>query len=486
MLGLTDVGCTGFAPVVKVRTIEQAKYEQMWNHAAYRGVAPGEGAAPLFLSQAQPKAGSSIIDFGTGTGRGALMLALFGGLRVEMLDFAENCLDPEVREALQTQAHALRFTSHDLNKPCPYTASYGYCTDVMEHLPPAEVDVVLKNILLASQHVFFQISCQEDSLGVLIGQPLHLSVHPYSWWLKKLQDLDCVVHWSRDEGTHCLFYVTAWQSGESFVNAGALNTTEDEILNNVRANIAVDAAGPDLAWNQVAPHLTNDTEVMILGGGPSLSGFEEAIKAHRSEGVKLITTNGTYNWCLDRGLTPSAQIMVDAREFNKRFVSPVVPECKYLMASQVHPEVMKGLPHDRTLLWHTTMENAREELNARYEIYHAIPGGSSVMLRAIPLLRMLGFRKFHLYGFDSCLSDDAHHAYKQPENDGAMVIDVTCGGRVFKCHPWMVSQAQEFMDLIKFLGDEIEIEVYGDGLIAHILNTGASLSDLDVSTVEVV
>jgi len=41
----------------------------------------------------------------------------------------------------------------------------------------------------------------------------------------------------------------------------------------------------------------------------------------------------------------------------------------------------------------------------------------------------------------------------------------------------MVSQAQEFIDLIKMLGDEIELEVYG-GLLHHILKTGASYADL--------
>jgi hypothetical protein len=40
----------------------------------------------------------------------------------------------------------------------------------------------------------------------------------------------------------------------------------------------------------------------------------------------------------------------------------------------------------------------------------------------------------------------------------------------------MVAQAHEFMDLIKFLGDEIELAIYGDGLLSHILRTGAELS----------
>jgi hypothetical protein len=45
----------------------------------------------------------------------------------------------------------------------------------------------------------------------------------------------------------------------------------------------------------------------------------------------------------------------------------------------------------------------------------------------------------------------------------------------------MISQAQEFLDLIKFLGSEIELEVYGDGLLAHILNVGAEKQDLQAN-----
>jgi hypothetical protein len=40
----------------------------------------------------------------------------------------------------------------------------------------------------------------------------------------------------------------------------------------------------------------------------------------------------------------------------------------------------------------------------------------------------------------------------------------------------MTSQASEFRDLVRFLGDEVELAVYGDGLIAHIVATGATFS----------
>jgi hypothetical protein len=105
-----------------------------------------------------------------------------------------------------------------------------------------------------------------------------------------------------------------------------------------------------------------------------------------------------------------------------------------------------------------------------------IPGGSTVLLRAIPLLRMLGYHRFHLYGCDSCLTGDAHHAFSQPENDDRAVVPVmVTGGRVFYCHPWMSSQAREFVTMIQKLGETFDMIVHGDGLLAHIVNTGAQI-----------
>lgn len=475
-----EASLAGYAPVVTVGPAvmtEQQKYERMWKHPQYRAVAPGEHIAEQFIKIAKPGQGAEVIDFGSGTGRGALMLAVLGNLRVHMTDFAANCLDEDVRHMLTTQPQALSFQQHDLTKSLGRHAPYGFCTDVMEHIPPEQVDGVLTNILQAAQHVFFQIACNDDVCGALIGAPLHLSVHDHAWWLRKLQDSGAVVHWSEDCGTHCCFYVTGWMVGEEFQKQGRLNVEEQQILDNVRANLTG-------GWNEASPHVTNDLEVMILAGGPSLANHELDIHRLRKAGAKLVTLNGTYNWALDHGLKPSAQVVLDARAFNKRFVSPQIDACAYLISSQCHPEVLEGLPKDRTWLWHTTMESIREEVNGARKTWWGVPGGSTVMLRAIPLLRMLGYKKFHLFGFDSCLQGDAHHAYSQPENNDSPVIAVTCGERVFHCHPWMCQQAQQFQELIKFLGDELDLEVYGDGLIAHMLNTGARLADSQLIELE--
>jgi SAM-dependent methyltransferase len=460
------------------RPPERDIYQKLWENPAYRKVAPGEYCVREFLMQARPLVGSNIIDLGCGTGRASLLLAMpppaGGSFKVTMVDFTDNCLDSDIKDMLSTQQDYLKFVQADLTYALPFKAAYGFCTDVLEHIPPEDVDAVLNNCLASCAHVFFQIATQPDVMGGLVGHPLHLTVQPYEWWLQKFQDRKCVVHWSREDAGSCMFYVTAWMDGKEIQKTGELNIADKIARDNVKFNTSQ-------GWMQVTPHETTLQEVMILGGGPSLNQFEEEIKRRRVvDGVKLITLNGAYNWCLERGLVPSATIIVDARAFNARFTKPVVDGCKYLICSQCDPSVLEGLPKDSTYLWHTSAEANKDTLDAAYDKkWWWIPGGSTVLLRAIPLLRLLGFKRFHLYGCDSCVTEAEHHAYSQPENDRERLFPTTvsCGPRIFMTTIWQASQANEFADMLRFLGDEVELQIYGDGLLAYIQRMNAELDE---------
>jgi hypothetical protein len=472
----TEAGVEGFAPIVgqTAGNPEALKYGKMWEIPNYRIVAPGEDLAPIFLQQAKPKPGATVIDFGCGTGRGSLYLAMFGKLNVTMVDFVNNSLDPDIKEMLKTQSQSLRFVKKDLEQPLRMAAEYGYCTDVMEHIPEEKVDIVLDHIIGAAQHVFFSISTGEDRCGKLIGEELHVTVKPFEWWMEKFTKRKCLVHWTKNlDDKNALFYISGWMDGQDLVAAGTLNESVENIRANVKANCA-------MGFDQVRPYEVNDMEVMILGGGWSLNGQLEEIKKKREEGVKLVTLNGTYNWAIEHGLNPSCQIMVDSRPFNARFTKPVHDTCRYLIASQCHPSVLEGLPQDRTLLWHTMMSDIVDIVKETYPQHWPVPSCTTVMVTSIPLLRMLGFKKFHLYGCDSCIAPDkvTHHSYSQPENDDAPIVPVmVTGGRVFWCQPWMVAQAQQFQEMLKLMKDEVEIAVYGDGLIAHMMEVAAQMAD---------
>lgn len=162
---------------------EKEKYILMWQMDSYRDFSPGEHLVPKFIEAVKPD--GLIIDFGCGTGRAGLALAKAGHL-VILTDFADNCRDDE--------ALSLPFVQCDLTQPIPLDAPYGFCTDVMEHIPPEDVETVIRNIMASAKTVFFQISTVPDTFGALIQSKLHLTVRSHAWWLNTFKSLDlCVV-----------------------------------------------------------------------------------------------------------------------------------------------------------------------------------------------------------------------------------------------------------------------------------------------------
>lgn len=452
----------GHAPTLTIQPTEKAKYEKCWENPDYRVIAPGETTAFLFKKLLKPKRDESLIDFGCGTGRGGHTLSALCGLNTTLVDFAPNCLDAEVREAIEEFPDKLRFVERDLSKPLDLKAKYGYCTDVLEHIPPEQVEQVIDNIMQCVEGCFFQICLTEDHFGKIVGHPLHLSVHDHAWWKEQFEK-KYFVRWEQSTNEYSFMYVSHGAGVGNLLKHLQVNTSIDVRKEHVRENMA-------LGLPEAQPYNPQDIEVMILAGGPSLNEFEDDIIAKRHAGMPLITVNGTYNWALARNLAPSATIVADPREFNKRFVQPAVEECRYLLCSACHPEVVKAAPRAQTILWHTGPNNEVAEVLKEFPGEHfPVNGGSTVMLRAIPLLRMLGFKKFHIYGWDSCLMDGAHHAYAQEENDEQDLTSITIGDRVFRCRMWMAGQAQEFITIQKMIADEVEMAVYGDGLIAAII-----------------
>lgn len=203
---LIDAGCivnvygSGLLPAMfrAPKISEEEKYSLMWNQPEYRVIAPGEQVAHKFVEVANPS--GKVIDFGCGTGRGSLAIQKLTNCELLLIDFTANSRD----EAAQS----LPFVQADLSKPIPASGDYGYCTDVLEHIPPKQVDDVLKNIMAATPKTFFQISLVPDSLGGLIGRPLHLSVHPFAWWSDVFTRLGFQIEWSEDCGDSAMFYLT--------------------------------------------------------------------------------------------------------------------------------------------------------------------------------------------------------------------------------------------------------------------------------------
>lgn len=175
---------------------EQEKYERMWTYDAYRIVSPGEECVNTFLEICKPD--GLVIDFGCGTGRAGVKIHEYGCF-VILIDFTENSRDDAAR--------SLPFRQHDLMQPLKDRAKFGYCTDVMEHIAPENVETVVRNVMDSARTTFFQISTVPDNMGALIGQQLHLTVKPHSWWRDLFARMGYDIDWEREMDIASMFVV---------------------------------------------------------------------------------------------------------------------------------------------------------------------------------------------------------------------------------------------------------------------------------------
>jgi len=249
-----------------------------------------------------------------------------------------------------------------------------------------------------------------------------------------------------------------------------LNEDKDKVRDNIKKNI-------QRGLPQVQPYETQWDKVVCLAlGGPTLKKTFPNLLEKKNDGVPVITVNGSYKYCIDNGLEPSAMVMLDSREFNNRFVKPLRKDCKYFISSQCHPSVFDELKDYKVWIWHVAGDENYDLLQEQYgEEYFPVMGGATIALRAVHLFRMLGFHKFEMFGFDSCVIGE-HHAYEQPENDDEGIIDVTVSGKEFRCTAAHYHQAKEFVDMISKTGEHYDLAVHGNGLISHIIKNPDSLT----------
>lgn len=261
---------------------------------------------------------------------------------------------------------------------------------------------------------------------------------------------------------------------------GLANTSDDTIIERVRENIR-------RPLPQCAAYGKNPNIALLVCGGPSLKDTEKELAEAWWGGGKVIAVNGAYQWCIDHNIMPSAAIMLDSREFNSRFFETPIKGCKYLLASQCHPKTFDICEGREVYIWHAIGSGLDKEVEMLRDYYfgqfHPVTLGTTVGVRAISLLRMLGFPMIDIWGLDSCWLAGNNHAYPQPENDNDQIVPVwlnpdpndSSKAIRFVCSPWHIKQMETFKELLKERGDLFQLSVRGDGLIATMMRTGAEL-----------
>lgn len=179
---------------------EREKYTELWRDVPeYRAFSPGVQNVQRFMDVMQPSKGATILDVGCGTGVAGLMFEKLG-LRPYWIDITDAGLAPEVDRRRFTKAPLWSEWNDILG------FNYGFCCDVMEHIPTEYTMLVIDRVMAVCQTTWFQIALVPDQFGAVIGKPLHLTVKPFTWWLDRFQLAGTVID-ARDLCGQALFVV---------------------------------------------------------------------------------------------------------------------------------------------------------------------------------------------------------------------------------------------------------------------------------------
>lgn len=227
--------------------------------------------------------------------------------------------------------------------------------------------------------------------------------------------------------------------------------------------------------------------VALIGGGPSLTK-----QLHNVEGYEIVIICGSahdymmntlYRY-MNEPYIPLHQavycVICDPDPIMAEYIRNWSPEVTYLIASQCDKEVFRTLEDaPKKYIWDCA---GYEQFNR--EIFKTpeklIIGGCTVGTRAIGMAIAMGFKKMHLYGYDSCLTNEyKHHAYKfhDPEretlgNITEIRLDDPVNGKKFICAGYMVAQIMDFQWMLRNFADQLDIKVFGGGALAYIAEKG--------------
>jgi FkbM family methyltransferase len=222
---------------------------------------------------------------------------------------------------------------------------------------------------------------------------------------------------------------------------------------NIRANC-------QLVKDRVEPGEPRTDKIALVGYGPSLNQTWEQLK----DFDYIITCSGAHKFLLEKGITPTFHLDVDPRSHKKELIGTPNKETEYLMASAVHPDVIKHLlDHgSKVKLWHIFAQDGEsEQVLPRGE--WSITGGCDAGMRCATVARFMGFTDMHIFGMDACEGETGKHAGEHP-NQAKDHYETTVNDKVFRTTPAWISCAQQWFKELDQLGD-VTAQFYGEGLI---------------------
>lgn len=220
-----------------------------------------------------------------------------------------------------------------------------------------------------------------------------------------------------------------------------------------------------------------DGTAAIVGASPNIGENLDRIKEIKVDGLAF-SLNGAHQWLIEHGVIPNIHVLFenDIKSPEDSLGGPSHPDVYYYICTQCNPNIFRKLRNRNKVIWHYFDANPQyqEAVVKYFPGEFLVGGGYATMFRSITIARILGYRKFELFGCDASFEEGNTH-YEGYHHDSTETKMVVAAGnemsyRLFKTTPSLSFQAYEFMRFCE-ANQNLSVKVHGDGLMRHLHQT---------------
>lgn len=261
---------------------------------------------------------------------------------------------------------------------------------------------------------------------------------------------------------------------------------KEDILNNVKKNTSV----IDTWVTKAKPH----SEVAIIISGGSSTNWQEVKRTIRKVGkkrAKVICVKHSYPELLKNNIQPFGCVILDPRPVTgtsthgvvrKDLFKKIDDSTLFMAASMTDPSVIDLLRKKTKNIvgWHAytnaLQENIKDQVkNDAVKIDEKlgikegatmIIGGTCAAMRSIGIMHTLGFREFHLFGYDCSFPEPSDEEKKETTDEGKpKYLKVGVGTESFWTTGELLAMAQDCEKLFEKEDVNLSINFHGTGTL---------------------
>jgi Protein of unknown function DUF115 len=232
--------------------------------------------------------------------------------------------------------------------------------------------------------------------------------------------------------------------------------SEDERNNNLIAN-------SERIKQRVEERAAHERIATLCCYGPSLKDTWPLVAMDKLRpDHDVFSVSGAHDFLLGKNVIPFGHLDCDPRARKGQLLKKPNHEVKYWLASCVHPSYVNRLEGYDVSIWHAMNTSKTLIWDHVGDDEWFVIGGGCIGLRALSVLYINGYRKFHIHGFDCSFQDGAEHA---GDHNGVLnnKMTVQFNGQTFETSAGLISYARQFEKILPMIPGAT-FELHGKGL----------------------